>query len=203
MVAARKIKLCREGEAEGGPWPGGLARTGFTLIELMVVIAIMGIVLSIGIPSIYRVFHKELLAKTWDDVHNVCLNAREQAIMSGRMAEIIFHAKDGRLDILGGGPSRPGDENTGGEQFNQPSQASGRSAQLPEEVGIAMLKVNGISYMEAEEARVRFYPNGTSDELRLILLRPSDRRALGLFVEVTTGLPDMESDPNKLANEIR
>ena len=27
--------------------------------------------------------------------------------------------------------------------------------------------------------------------------------ALGLFVEVTTGLPDMESDPNKLANEIR
>jgi prepilin-type N-terminal cleavage/methylation domain-containing protein len=178
-------------------------RDAFTLIELMVVIGIMGIVLAMGIPSIYRVFHKEQLFKTLDDVRNVCLTARQQAIMQGRMAELVFHAKDGRLEVLGG----PGGGNEGESaeaRYGQPSApGSNRSAQLPEDVGLAMLKVNGISYMEAEEARVRFYPNGTCDELRLILLRPSDRGALGLFLEVTTGLPDTETDPNKLANEIR
>ena len=84
---------------------------GFTLIELMVVIGIMGIVLAMAIPSIYRVFHKELLAKTLSEVRDVCLTARQQAIMQGRMAEIIFHAKDGSLEVLGGAAGRAEDEN--------------------------------------------------------------------------------------------
>jgi prepilin-type N-terminal cleavage/methylation domain-containing protein len=177
---------------------------GFTLIELMVVIAIMGILLAMGIPSIYRVLHKEPLAKVVDDVRNVCLTARQQAIMQGRMAEIVFHAEDGRLDIAGGASGRAEDENNDAGRMNEPAASnSGRSAQLPKEIGIAMLKVNGISYMEAEEARIRFYPNGTCDELRLILLRPEDGHSRGLFLEVTTGLPDIETDGNKLANEIR
>ena len=180
------------------------ARTAFTLIELMVVIAIMGIILSMGIPSIYRVLHKEPLAKTVDDVRNVCLTARQQAILQGKMAEIVFHAEDGRLEILGGASGRAEDENYDPGRVSEPAASnSGRSAQLPREIGIAMLKVNGVSYMEAEEARIRFYPNGTCDELRLILLRPEDGHSRGLFLEVTTGLPDIETDANKLANEIR
>ena len=40
-----------------------LARA-FTLIEIMVVVAIMGIILAAGIPSLYGMLHKEGLRKT-------------------------------------------------------------------------------------------------------------------------------------------
>ena len=75
---------------------------------------------------------------------------------------------------------------------------SGRSAYLTEWVGVAALKINGVSFMQAEEARVRFFPNGTSDELTLVIVNMQNREMRGLNLEVTTGLATIESDPNKL-----
>ena len=42
----------------------------FTLIEIMVVVAIFGITLTMGVPSIYRVFHKESLRTAVNDIQN-------------------------------------------------------------------------------------------------------------------------------------
>ena len=50
-----------------------------------------------------------------------------------------------------------------------------------------------IEYRDAERARVRFYPNGTSDEMKLVLFDGRDH--FGIDLEVTTGLSSVVRDP--------
>jgi hypothetical protein len=51
-------------------------------------------------------------------------------------------------------------------------------------------------FREDDYARVRFFPNGTCDELTLILLAEGGERR-EITLEVTTGLVNVESDPRK------
>jgi len=53
--------------------------------------------------------------------------------------------------------------------------------------------MSGIEYNDAEVARVRFYPNGTSDEMRMILFDGRDR--FGIELEITTALANVVPDP--------
>src|ERR1700720_869739 len=75
----------------------------FTLIELMVVIGIMGIIMGIGIPFAFHAMHKESLTKAVSEVVEVCSHARARAILQGHMTEVVFHPKEGQLEVDGGG----------------------------------------------------------------------------------------------------
>ena len=60
---------------------------------------------------------------------------------------------------------------------------------------IEMLDVNLSEYKQADEARVRFFSNGTCDEMTLIVRVGTEWRKISL--ELTTGLASLETDPNK------
>jgi hypothetical protein len=64
-----------------------------------------------------------------------------------------------------------------------------------------MLDVNLSEYRESDFVRVRFFPNGTSDEMTLIL-RSSQNEQRGITLEVTTGLASVlnEADLQDLRN---
>jgi Tfp pilus assembly protein FimT len=152
----------------------------------MMVVAILGIVLAMGVPSILRVMRKEGMRKALTEVKEVCDTARARAIMSGATATLVFHPLERRLDIEGGG-------GWGGN--GKPGDALA-SAQLPEDVNIEMLDINLLEYRESEVARVRFFPNGTSDEMTLIL-RSAENEWNAISLEITTGLVRVESDPQR------
>jgi len=161
----------------------------FTLIEIMVVVAIMGLILATGIPSIYQIWKKEGMRQAVDDVREVCSNARARAIFSGSQVDVVFYPLERRFEVGGGSvstaPSREGEvENL---ERPPPPPGSGQTGQLPEDVIIEMLDVNLSEYRESEFVRVRFFPNGTSDELTLIL-RSSKNEQRGITLEITTGL---------------
>ncbi len=170
-------------------------RSAFTLIEIMVVVCIMGIVMTMGVPLVYKVFHKAPFTKAITDVVEVCSHARARAILQGSITEVVFHPQDGRLEISGGGapaPATPGDGGPISFDANpKPRSGSGTSAQIAlDHVAIEMLDVNLIEYKDQELARVRFYPNGTCDELTIILR--SDRGEWKkISLEVTTGLANV------------
>ena len=81
--------------------------------------------------------------------------------------------------------------------LSAPSAAagSGLSAQLADGIIIETLDVNmsGVEFNDAEEVKIRFYPNGISDEMRMILFDGRDR--MGIELEITTGLASVVPNP--------
>ena len=146
----------------------------FTLIEVMVVVAIMGIILAAGIPSLYGFFHKEGLRKTVSDIMETCQSARSQAILSGSPVDLVFHPKEGTCEASASG---------GGYG------AWAHSAKF-EDCSIEMLDVNLQECKDFESAKVRFFPNGTSDEMTLVL-RSNNNEWRKISLEITTALPSV------------
>src|SRR4051794_40507683 len=73
----------------------------FTLIELMVVVGIMGLVLMIAIPGIYRTLHPDPLQKAVDDVREACKAARELAVMRTSPTVLAIDLKSKSFSVQG------------------------------------------------------------------------------------------------------
>lgn len=165
-------------------------RAAFTLLELMVVVGVMGIVLAMGIPTIYKIWDKESMRRTTTDISDVFATARARAILLGVTTDVVFHPVDGRVEVGASPAPAEGESGTGtGAMLKRPTLTggSGMSAKIPGRIVIEMLDVNLIEYREAEQARVRFFPNGTSDEMTLILRSDEDEWRM-FSLEITTGL---------------
>lgn len=178
--------------------PSGTPRSGaFTLIELMIVVSIMGVVMAMSVPIVYKVWRKAPMRDAVKNIVEICSHARARAIMQGRITEVVFHPKENRVELAGGGsPPSPANE-PGAEAPRSTSGAagSGLSAQLSDRIIIETLDVNmsGVEFNDAEQVRIRFYPNGISDEMRMILFDGRDR--MGIELEITTGLANVVPDP--------
>jgi prepilin-type N-terminal cleavage/methylation domain-containing protein len=146
----------------------------FTLVEIMIVVAIMGIILAAGIPSLYGFFHKTGLRKTTGDILEVCQSARASAILSGSPTDLVFHPRDGTCETA----------NTGGGYGSW-----AHSAKI-EDCTIEMLDVNLRECKEFDTVKVRFFPNGTCDEMTLIL-RSNNNEWRKISLEITTALPSI------------
>jgi prepilin-type N-terminal cleavage/methylation domain-containing protein len=171
--------------------------SAFTLIEIMIVVAIMGIVMTMSVPIVYKTWRKAPMREAVKSIVEVCSHARARAIMNGVETEVVFHPKDNRLGLAGGAaPARSPGEEGGTPGVNTPTASgSGLSAQLSGDVIIETLDINmsGVEYNDAEEAKIRFHPNGTSDEMRMILFDGRDR--IGIELEITTGLANVVNNP--------
>ncbi len=75
-------------------------RSGFTLIEIMIVIGIIGIFLGVGIPSMFRAMRKNPMQQTVTEVLEALSAARAQAIMSGSPAGVMFYPVERRFEVV-------------------------------------------------------------------------------------------------------
>ena len=158
------------------------SRRGFTLIEIMIVVGILALVCSFGIPAMVQSLRKEGMRKAVADLVEACSHARAQAILTAQPTDLIINPLNGSFQV--GGPAPAEDETA-------PAKTAVYSSRLPENFVIEMLDVNFNELKEAEQARVRFYPNGTSDEFTIVLRSPQQEyRRISL--EIITGLPDVE-----------
>jgi Tfp pilus assembly protein FimT len=163
----------------------------------MIVVAIMGIVMTMSVPLVYKLWRKAPMRQAVKDIVEVCSHARARAIMHGQVTEVVFHPKQNRLELVGGGGVPHPAAGSGGDvPLGAPTATlSGLSAQLSNEIIIETLDINmsGVEFNDAESARVRFYPNGVSDEMRMILFDGRDR--MGIELEITTGLASVVPNP--------
>jgi hypothetical protein len=120
----------------------------------------------------------------------VCSNARAQAILRGKAVDVIFHPVERRFEVgevaAAASPSFQG-EGAAPKPAPPPSPGTGLAGVIPEDVRLEMLDVNLLEYSQSEWTRVRFYPNGTSDEMTVIF--HSDKGEFRkITLEPTTGL---------------
>jgi len=184
-------------------------RAAFTLIEIMVVCAIIGIVMTIAIPSIYRQLHPESMQKAVTDIKDACDLARGHAVLNGSTMKLVINNREKQISVVQGEASRSEpmsadrleSKSVSGEEWRMEERrpATGPSAftvKLADSIMIEGIRVNLKDYTEDEVVEVNFYKNGTCDEFSIFLLsRENERRQI--WLEVATALADIESDPQK------
>jgi Tfp pilus assembly protein FimT len=157
------------------------------LIEIMIVVAIIGLVAAMGLPSMIMALHKEGLRKAVSDLQDVCSAARSQAIFRNQKMAVVFHPATKRFEVEGAAAS-------GSADSTDKSSGKVTGSTLPDSVDMAMLDINLQDYGASDWARVFFYPNGTSDEMTVVLHSKDEWRKITL--EFSTGLTSV-SDVNK------
>ena len=171
---------------------------GFTLIEIMVVVGIAALVMATAVPFVWSTLKKDPMRQATSDVVEACSHARARAIFSGSPTELVLHPQARTLSFQSAPNARSSAQTgeSGAPASKAPVQSGNFSAHISDDVFIEELAVNFIPYKDAEEARVRFYPNGTSDEFTVILnYRGTKLRKITL--DVITGLADVDSDPRR------
>ncbi len=169
------------------------ARRAFTLIEIMIVITIVMMVIATGIPMMSRALNKNQLSKAVNDVLEGCKLARDRAILQNRTYVFVIRAKsENEWDMN----VEPDKSNKAGGSTTTSSPAAANSkdggsliAEFPRpfgrDVAFELIYVNLVDQMGAEEARVRFFANGTADEFTLIMHVQGKRRTIK--VDIVTG----------------
>jgi prepilin-type N-terminal cleavage/methylation domain-containing protein len=191
---------------------------GFTLIELLVVVAIMGIVLTISVPFMNTAISgNKGINGAMRMVQEACADARALAILKQATATMTIDG-EGNINVQEGagssGRSRAESLDVAGNEWRMADRPSGGGSgggarggrvemkhkypvKLPEGVGIEAILANGLDATELEMAEVRFYANGTCDEFNVVLRHPESGEYRQVWLEITTGLPDFETDRAK------
>jgi prepilin-type N-terminal cleavage/methylation domain-containing protein len=192
------------------PCPSPLAPRSplaFTLIELMVVLGIMALIMAIGVPIVYKASQRVPMSQAITGVIEVCSRARAQAVLQGREVDLIIYPRESRFEVGAAAAPAPSDApasfpsslDASGPASAPSAPASGSSLKLSDRVVIELLDINklGHEFRDDDSARVRFFPNGTCDELSLVLLFPERGERREITLEVTTGLASVETDVRK------
>jgi prepilin-type N-terminal cleavage/methylation domain-containing protein len=173
---------------------GRRCELGYTLIEIMIVVGIAAIIMGTALPAFTRSARREKLNQAVSDVLEACGTARARAILQGEPMELVFRARDGHIAVRPAKVDKPDATAGGAPDIVAPDEAAAGEVQgfkFDDEIMILMLDVNMVDHMQFPTARVRFYPNGTSDELTLILQSPKGG-VKKISLEVVTALADVE-----------
>jgi prepilin-type N-terminal cleavage/methylation domain-containing protein len=154
----------------------------FTLMEIMVVVAIIGLVAAMSVPSILSMRREAPMRKAVNDVIEMCERARAGAVLKNTTATMVFHPEVGAIDLENGDANAALSTRIG--------RAAVMSTKFDDSVKVEGLGINLKDWTDADNAPVQFFQNGTCDEMTLILECGGERQMITL--ELATSLPTVK-----------
>jgi prepilin-type N-terminal cleavage/methylation domain-containing protein len=157
----------------------GLDARAFTLIEIMIVVAIIGLIAAMGLPAIGKALQKEGMRLAVSDFTDVCFKAREMAIVNNRTTAVVIYPHERRFGVEGTtmGEARTLDTHSG----------KVTASTLPAGVEFGMVDVYRREYVLSDWAKIFFHADGTCDEAVIVLLYKGQSQKITL--EYATGMP--------------
>ena len=188
MTINRLISRCSGVATSASP-----RSAAFTLIEIMIVVGLLAIIAGMGVPSLLSAMRKEGMRKAVSDVVEACNTARATAILTSQPVDLVIRPFEKSFNVSAASSPSTSDGDSGGfSTGDTPAEpVKGFSGAFPQGIHIEILGVNFQEMQEAEEARIRFYPNGTSDEFTIIL-RSDSNEYRKITLEIVTALPEVE-----------
>lgn len=174
-------------QIRAGTRPSRARSTGFTLIELMVVITIIGIMTALMIPEMKGSYQDALLRSTSRELINVFDLAYSRAVSLNQVRRVRLDEMTGRYLV-----EKQVQEN-GQENFVPADDVPGNHGQLDSRIAVEFHPADEPSPEESAtaaapvtenstgEAVIAFYPDGTADA-GAVLLR--DRQGFRLILQI-------------------
>ena len=138
-------------------------KRAFTLVEIMVVVAVMGLLIGISIPAFRNIMKKAPLERGISDVESLCRQARAEAIVKQREMDMVFNEMEESVALT-----------TAARVVNAPDPFTGliikttEGATVIDRVVLEEVDLQIVEpVLDMDEIRIRFYPNGTSETLEL------------------------------------
>jgi general secretion pathway protein H len=154
--------------ARGGPHR---AQAGFTLLELMVVLGLMGLLLGLVIPGLMHSWEREANRATLRDFISTLRTARSEAVTRGLRVRLFLSLKTGRYRLEG----------------------STREGTLK---GLSLTDAQLVwQNPEKSQGYIAFYGDGSTSGGTLALAEPTGRRYV-LEVKPITGKVSLRSSVN-------
>jgi prepilin-type N-terminal cleavage/methylation domain-containing protein len=160
---------------------------GFTLIEIMVVVSLMGLLITGSIPFVYRMLHRDPLNQAISNITEACGSARAAAILRGVPASLRIDLENRTLRVN----ANTGRSTTSGAHTAPAVSTTGWH--IPDEVIIETLDVNFIEKKDERETQINFYPNGICDEFTVVLFWPDKNQHHKISLDIITSLTTSEA----------
>ncbi len=170
-----------------------MSRKGFTLIELILVVLIVGLTAAFAIPSFVRSYQGAKLRTSARSVVMAHRFARSVAVLQQKYVAVYYYSSKNKIEVVSLAPESAGSSPSLAEGYTEGTYRVNTELEryLEEGVRILEFEIEKDGQIEKEAYWANYYPNGMSDAYGIRLADNLDK-TLFIKMDALSGKAEVE-----------